>query len=259
MNEVGRDASPPGLTSVGSPGVDEELSDLHPAIDRFVAAVKVDVDAHLTDDVVEARLAGVRREAIARAKASSADRSGYLEELAAFGYSTVRTWLRIVQVSMQGVAAMGSHKIYLEVAEIEELAKDTAARAIIGFGQKTHTSRSKAKSAVDLKVTFLSHCIQKLPEAYRSRRLRLGQLGGELEELGQPPIGVQLVEALEHCVRARPEEAAVLLEGWTGSERDGREVIDLTRQALTLAAQADSAGSVSGADASAQREKGSGS
>ena len=201
---------------------------LLPALDRFVSAVDAEVDARLTDDVIEARLASVRREAVARAKARPAEQRGFVEELAAFGYATVHMWLRLVRVGVQGAAVVAGSQVDLQDNEIDELAKDTVARAIISY-------REAANSAGELRAAFLSHCLRMLPEAYASRQLRLGRIGNNLDVEGHQAAALQVVEVLRHLVHQRREETAMLLNTWAESGHECAEVLDLTRQALQWA------------------------
>jgi hypothetical protein len=224
--------------SVELAGPDDEQIELHPAFRRFVSAVDREVDAHLPDEVVEARLASVRREAVARAKTRPAYRHGFVEELVGFGYSVVCIWLRVVRVGMEGVAAMGGYKVHLDATDVDELAKDTVARALIGFRDDAEESPGSQHATQDLRAAFLSHCVRKLPEAYTSRRLRLGHLEDGLDAWGQPPDGVQIVDALGHCITDRNRETVHLLQSWTDSSAESQEIIDLTRRALDIAARA---------------------
>lgn len=220
-------------------GIELEVNLLDiPAVGRFVAAVDSEVDQLLTDDIVEMRLAQVRLGVAARRASGLTDKRGFVEELARYGYTMIRIWLQVVRIEMQGAAAMGRNGVGFEENEIHDLAKDAAARAIAAFRREHLESYGSTGDSFGLKAAFLSQCVRGLPDAYRSRQLRLGQLSYELDnELqdGQPAVGVHIVTALKYCVTDRREETAHLVRTWTDSDQECQEIIDLTRRALDLA------------------------
>lgn len=207
---------------------EEELGPLGiAAVRRFAAAVSKQVDEQLTDEVVEARLAAVRREALARSGSGRIGERGYAQELARYGYTLVRIWLQVVRIGMNGAAALGRQSVGLDESEIHELAKDTTARAIAGF----HDDQS-----VDLKTDFLTQCVRRLPDAYRSRQLELGRVAIEIEvEFGSRQAGAHLVRALRHCFGDRAAETAHLVRTWTDSDAERDEIMELTRRAVDRA------------------------
>jgi hypothetical protein len=205
-----------------------------PAVGRFAQAVSDEVDQHLTDDVVEARLADVRR-ALARAGTRRARGRRFAQELARYGYTLVRMWLQVIRIEMQGIAAVGLQNVHLNEAEIHELAKDTAARAIASFLDEQEEDPA-AEDQIDLKAVFLAQCVRRLPDAFRGRQLSLGKVGLELdEELGQPPVGLHLVRALWYCVTDSREETAQIMRNWTDSDQERDDIIEATRQAFDRA------------------------
>jgi hypothetical protein len=208
-----------------------------PAVGRFAAAVSREVDEQLTNDVVDARLAEVRREALTRARSDRVGERGFAQELARYGYTLVRMWLQVILVEMQGAAAIGRQGVDLDEAGIHEMAKDTVARAIASFRDE-QPAEPAADNRVDLNTEFLSVCVRSLPDAYRSRQLHLGQVGSEFEkDFGQPQAGLHLVRALRHCVTDRRGETAYLLRSWIDSDQERDEIIELTRRALDRAAR----------------------
>jgi hypothetical protein len=218
-------ASPSDVTTdeeVGSP-----LS--IPAVRRFADAVSREVDEQITEDVVEARLAEVRRRALAGRTGEQSP--AYAQELARYGYTLVRVWLQVVRVEMQGTAAIGRLDVSLDETEIHKLAKDTAARAIAKFREEQPGDSTGAGSTM-FKSAFLNLCLKSLPGAYAARRLQLGRLGSPQEALDPSSAGAHLVEALRHCFTERRQETSHLLQSWTDSDEQRDEIIELTCRVL---------------------------
>src|SRR4051794_12586886 len=91
--------------------VDNGSLEIQPAVDRFIAAVDTLVDQHVTDDVVDARLEQVRRDAarvaadpLVASKFQATEPQSFAAELARYGYRMVLTWVRIVRTWTRAVS-----------------------------------------------------------------------------------------------------------------------------------------------------------
>lgn len=181
---------------------------------RFAAAVDRQLDDRLGDAEIELRRQRVRRRIDRWADESFA--YGSVNDLAANGYLFVRLWLRLIAANQLDIG--------LATHDLDEIAQETVAQAVnrVCDEPALHT---------DWKIAFLMQCVQRLPHAYLSWRLRVGMLDSEeFHEVRSEAAGDQLVDRLRRCV-AGPR-AAELMREW--GYRDGiDEALELTRAALS--------------------------
>jgi hypothetical protein len=112
----------------------------------------------------------------------------FVEELARYGYRIVLIWVRIIRTWTRAVSVMGPHQPDLSLDDLDELAKETVARAIYSFRHDASQSPTSAQSedATRLKTALLIQCVRQLPHAYRSMLLKAGRLVDEFEQMGEP-------------------------------------------------------------------------
>jgi hypothetical protein len=223
--------------------IEDQVLDVLPAIERFLLAVDTAVNERLTDDDIEDRLQRVLRR-YAKPPATptpewslrNPDWQAAAEQLAKYGYRTVRIWLR-------ALLTVGPQELDLQRDDVDELAKEAVARAINGFRDEVLLpSRVRAQSVadLDLKEAFLAQCVRFLPDAYRSHLLGAGRhLIDDLEEglLGQPADAtghLVIVRALWHCVTDGRDDT---IHRVGHGVADIEEIITLTGSAIRVAAQ----------------------
>ncbi|HET6858550.1 MAG TPA: hypothetical protein VFH94_15850 [Streptomyces sp.] len=206
---------------------------VHPAFERYVQAVRSKVDRELTADAIEARLA----QTLAAHARSAPPESGPQTEdstfasrpaWAAYGFQAVQLWLR-------AIATISRSETWLRRDDIDELAVETAARAV-------HTCREQAQwpqeiprpraAGAEMKTVFLAECLRHLPYAYQACRLvDLSDPGDELEPVDEP----QLVQLVQECAAVRQGARLRRVGGLEGADMD--EMIELTLLAVRTAAR----------------------
>jgi len=233
------------LATRGVQPVDYSI-DIDAWINRFVIAVDAEIEERLTDEVVEARLEQVRRDTAWSWPGSpewSLDNPtwrGLVQDLAMYGNRVVQIWLRIILVWFEAVSAPGGTRVDLTDDDIEELTRETVARAINSFRDEARRSEQRpADDAVELRTTFLTQCARQLPHAYRSRLLKTGRLAVDRldEELAERPIELVIVRALRHCVTDWRHPTNHLLRAWGLTDHESEEVVSMTVQVLDFSAQ----------------------
>jgi hypothetical protein len=187
------------------------------AIAQFRGIVNRELAERLSDDeALMIRLARVRR---ANRWLEDAPEHHYIDDLATYGYDTVRLWIRLVLAS-------GQRTVGLADEDVAEISKETVARAISciydGSALRDETQR---------KTAFLVQCVDQLPHAYRSWRIKTEVLN--FEELDESAAaGEALVDCLRRCLARR--RAMRLMQTWGYTEQDINESIALTHMALRL-------------------------
>lgn len=213
---------------------------VHPAFERFLRAVRADVESRLTPDEVEERLHrlvgpapgapapdGARTTGIPRFDS----RAGW----AAYGYHVIHLWLLAI------AAADRPKRAHLRRDAIDELAVETVARALSSFRDQELLPVPKPQKADPaLKTAFLTECVRHLPYVNRSRRLITEKVSFEEFE---DTHDIDLVGALWDCVTTgRAQElrrAARDMDEIAGgdAEIDAEEIIMLTPIAIRSAVQ----------------------
>ncbi|MEV4921547.1 hypothetical protein [Streptomyces roseoverticillatus] len=210
---------------------------VHPAFERFLRAVRADIESRLTPDVVEERLqrlAGSASAAPAAEQARSGDvplfesRAGW----AAYGYHVIHLWLLTI-------AAAGSPRVRLRRDDIDELAVETAARALSSFRDRELRPLPEPQAADPaLKTTFLTECVRHLPYVNRSLHLMTEQVSFEEFE---DTDAIDLVGAIWDCVTTG--QAEELRRAARDSDAEGKgkgdadEIVTLTPIAIRSAVQ----------------------
>lgn len=201
------------LTETGLSAAENALVDV--SIRRFQQAVERELAERLDDEEVLARLAQVRRRVNRWSEQTPGQES--VEELATRGYELVRLWLRLVVATDQS-------EVGLAEDDMDEIALETVAHAV---------NRIPDQPAGIRRETFLAECVDHLPQAYRSWRLKHETLTDEqLESVRSGTFGDALVGDLRRCVTGHQAERLLLSWGHSADEVD--ETITTTRTALRL-------------------------
>jgi hypothetical protein len=199
----------------------EESAWLDASIDSFKVAVEQSLAEQLDDEEVLTRLEQVRR----RVNRWSEETSGYssVAELAGSGYPMVQLWLRLAVATDQS-------RVGLAEDDIDEIAQETVAQAV------NRASDEPFSPDQDIKAAFLAECVDRLPFAYQSWRLKHETLSDEqLQSVRSRAFGDALVDVLRRCVISH--EAERLLASW-GHTEDHEATIAVTRRALGCPCQA---------------------
>ncbi|PSJ28806.1 hypothetical protein B7P34_10150 [Streptosporangium nondiastaticum] len=210
---------------------------MHPAFERFLRAVRADIESRLTPDVVQERLRRLTGPA-ATAPAADRTRSAGVPRFesragwAAYGYHVIRLWLL-------AIAATGSPRARLRRNDVDELAVETVARALSSFrDQELHPLPEPRTADAALKAAFLTECVRHLPYVNRSLRLMTEQVSFEEFE---DTDDIDLVGALWDCAttgRAEELRRAARDAGGEGEgEGDADEIVTLTPIAIRSAVQ----------------------
>ncbi|MFF4218222.1 hypothetical protein [Streptomyces nondiastaticus] len=210
---------------------------VHPAFERFLRAVRADIESRLTPDVVQERLRRLTEPA-ATAPAADRTRSAGVPRFesragwAAYGYHVIHLWLL-------AIAATGSPRPRLRRNDVDELAVETVARALSSFrDQELHPLPEPRTADAALRAAFLTECVRHLPYVNRSLRLMTEQVSFEEFE---DTDDIDLVGALWDCAttgRAEELRRAARDAGGEGEgEGDADEIITLTPIAIRSAVQ----------------------
>ncbi|MGK5547918.1 hypothetical protein ACSNOH_24735 [Streptomyces sp. URMC 127] len=208
-------------------------SHVHPAFERFLRAVRADIESRLTPDAVEERL---QRLVGSAATAPAADhtrgegvpafesRAGW----AAYGYHVVHLWLL-------AIATAGRLPGPLRQDEIDELATETTARALGTFrDRELHPAPDPQTADPALKAAFLTECVRHLPYANRSRHLMTEQVSfEEFEDTDE----IDLVGALWDCATTGQAEELRRAARDADKECCADEIVTLTPIAIRSAVQ----------------------
>ncbi|MCF3106151.1 hypothetical protein IPZ58_31950 [Streptomyces roseoverticillatus] len=210
---------------------------MHPAFERFLRAVRADIESRLTPDVVEERLQRLVGSASAAPAAECAARSAGVPRFetragwAAYGYHVIHIWLL-------AIAAAGSPRVHLRRNDIDELAVETVARALSSFRDQELRPLPEPQAADPaLKAAFLTECVRHLPYVNRSLHLMTERVSfEEFEDTND----IDLVGALWDCATAgQAEELRRAARGAKGEEGEGDadEIVTLTPIAIRSAVQ----------------------
>ncbi|WKU43257.1 hypothetical protein Q3V23_03730 [Streptomyces sp. VNUA116] len=210
---------------------------VHPAFERFLRAVRADIESRLTPDVVQERLRRLTEPAATapaadRTRSAGAARFESRAGWAAYGYHVIRLWLL-------AIAATGSPRPRLRRNDVDELAVETVARALSSFrDQELHPLPEPRTADAALKAAFLTECVRHLPYVNRSLRLMTEQVSFEEFE---DTDDIDLVGALWDCAttgRAEELRRAARDAGGEGEgEGDADEIVTLTPIAIRSAVQ----------------------
>ncbi|MEU6067702.1 hypothetical protein ABZ864_25390 [Streptomyces sp. NPDC047082] len=206
---------------------------VHPAFERYVQAVRSEIDRQLTADEVDARLA---RTLAAHAHNIPPEREPETDALdfesrpdwAAYGFQAVQLWLR-------AIATIDRSRAWLHRDDIDDLAVETVARAINTFREQTSRPQEMPQpraAEAELKTTFLTECLRHLPYAYRARRLAdVSAPDDEFEWVNEPQLArmVQESATVRHGARLRRVRGM--------GEADMDEIVRLTLLAVRAAAR----------------------
>jgi hypothetical protein len=212
----------------------EEADDLPAAVDDYHRSVDAALAQHLSDEVVESRLEKLRALASRRATLDPKQ----VDALVGSGHGVVRGWL-IVLSSISGdehyVSDVDSAR--LAAADVEQVAHDIVARAVVTFRDDLATTRFPMPEHTDGgQRSFLLACALHLPDAYRSWLVDTDGWDdrAQLSPVTDSDQSVRL-RHLQGAVRQeRPRVTQVLrAAGYPDAEID--EIIDVTRDVFDLA------------------------
>lgn len=211
----------------------ETTTNVHPAFERFLLAVRAEVESRLTPDEVEDRLRRLLGSCAAGPSASRARRAdvpGFDSRAgwAAYGYHVIHLWLLTV-------ATAGRPGVRLHRDDIDELAVETAARALSSFRDQARLPVPEPQAAVpELKAAFLTECVRHLPYVNRSRHLIAERVSfDEFEDTDAS----DLVGVLWDCATTeRAEELRRVARDEDGAG-DTDEIVTLTPIAIRAAVQ----------------------
>jgi hypothetical protein len=251
-NETQRDiASPTGVSSEPTRAnpVDDESNPA--ALDSYLHMVDETVERYLTPELVEAKLAQLKRAIPARADWDEDDWNHLIDTLTEYAYQVVRSWVAILAVGNGATDPHGSRRALsrLNERDVDELADDIVTRAVTGFRVEMARIRWWLRDEQpDMKKLFILECALQLPEAYRAWQLGRGRLSWEaLEELAMESEAyadenVELLQRLYRYLRHDRDRIAYLLQTIRYDEAEVTEIIQATLAVFDLIANELTAG-----------------
>ncbi|QDQ15428.1 hypothetical protein [Streptomyces spectabilis] len=229
---MGDSRNPTSIRVSPPPRTGAELK-VHPAYERYLRAVRSEVDADLTSDEVEARLRTVL-DAHARGRGGAGELDAYTSDFGTradwvvYGIQVVQLWLTAIATT--GYAGAGPRR-----DEVDDLVVETVARAVNTFRDQMERPESVPRprtAGAEAKAAFLTECVRHLPYAHRASRLTdIGAPDDAFQQTGEPCL-VQRVEA-----SATVEGGARLRRVGGIEECDMEEVVALTRRAVRTAVE----------------------
>ncbi len=185
---------------------------VHPAFERFLRTVRADVESRLSPDLSLIQAPDFESQA------------GW----AAYGYHVVQLWLL-------AIATAGRPGVRLHRDDIDELAVETAARALSGFRDQARQPVPEPQAALpELKAAFLTECVRHLPYAHRGRHLMAERVSfDEFEDTDTS----DLVGVLWDCATTEQAEELRRVARDEDGEGDTDEIVTLTPIAIRAAVQ----------------------
>ncbi|MFI9206445.1 hypothetical protein [Streptomyces sp. NPDC053048] len=212
--------------------------DVHPAFERFLRAVREEVESRLPPDVVENRLrqllASQARGPAPCQDPTAADPVPFENRAhwAAYGYRAARLWLA-------AVATAGRPGLEPVRRDAQKIAEEAVARAVNSFRDRQQPPLPAPGAATRaLKTAFLTECVRHLPYAHRSHHLGTEQAGFDEFDGFENPGGADLVRVLWEC--AATGEARALRRAADQDEEAGNgteEIVTLTAAAIRAASR----------------------
>jgi hypothetical protein len=251
---VSEDLAPEAGAASGFPdaaGVPEPPDEPDPpAVEAFRQAVDDAVADRLTAEAVEARLERLTQAVNRQSGFPGEDLDSLVESLARYAYQVVASWFMIIFDA--GRADQPASDSAVTDRDVDDLACDTVARAVVGFREELARIRPWLDGAVrDPKQLFLQECLLQLSDAYQRWLRETDRISwDEAEQIGadsQVAHPAQLLPHLVDQVRNDRERVVYRLQraGLPGagrratefSEVAAAEIVDATLETLRAAAR----------------------
>lgn len=136
-----------------------------PAVAALRRDVHEAVERRGTDGVVESQLERLQRAVERRSGLGAEDLDRLVESLAGYAYQVVASWFTIIFDS--GSPELPGSLSAVTDRDVDDLARDTVARAIVGFREELARIRPwLSDEGPDAKKLFLLECLLQLTDAY---------------------------------------------------------------------------------------------